>query len=789
VYADIVFQDLEGKAFTYLLSEETNEYESISGARVLVPFRKGLKRGYILRVFKEKPRGIKGIKKVSHVITPVIPPQLFKLALWMCEYYYISAGKMLHALYPAPARISHEERLYPGPRFSKASDLLKKSVPARGISKAVLIKKNKNSFSLVEEALREAILISEIKVKDGKRKKKMLYYQGPEGMPETISPQARRQKEIILRLQAVGGKLPYEEIGPSSALSALEKQGLVAFREEDTNDGHMQERDKEQLLCINELSDKQKEIFRSIDQQLFRGFSVHLIHGITGSGKTEIYLHLMKNVLSRGLDVLYLVPEVALTTHLTRRLEAAFGHRATILHSYMNSKERYQSWSKAFSSRGEIFIGPRSALFTPSSSLGLIIIDEEHESAFKQDESPRYHGRDAAIYRGKIENIPVVLGSATPSVESYYNAVVLNKYKLYSLNERFQTAVLPCVSVVDMRKDVCKGGKTYPFSTEMIRHLEDRFQKKEQSILFINRKGYHTALICKECGAPLECPHCSRLMTYYKERHILQCHLCSYSYPRENARCSTCGKTSFVESGMGTEKIMEKVKQLFPDMKAMRIDGSIVARHETVQSLFGEFEKGKSDLLIGTQMIAKGIDFENVTFVGVISADAMMNMPDFRANERTFQLISQVAGRSGRGRKRGEALIQTWMPAHYVIQSAIRHDYRMFFENEILFRKELGYPPFTRFCRIIFENREQSVLEKEIRALERVLPSLTGPGAEAFFQEFEKTPKRANLYRAFLLIKSKEIGALRQTVAAVQRKAEQERTRVFIDMDPYYLGL
>jgi len=787
VFAEIVFPDLEGRSFTYSIKPGKEEKQAIRGARVLVPFRKGVKTGYILDLKEKPPRGITTIKPVMRIIHPVIPDRLFRLALWMADYYFVSMGKMLHSVYPAPARLGHNEIILPGLLFSMAPQLLKNLVPEKGITKRALLEKGNYQEREIDGFIEKGLIQRRVLVQDGKSKERVIVYTGPETTSPEISARALRQREIVDRLLAVGGSLPLKEFGRSSAVKALEAKGLVAVREVSASRG-----EKKQLLFspfLKALTSEQERVYQDVRKTLDKGFSVHLIHGITGSGKTELYLHLMKDVLKKGRDVLYLVPEVALTAHLTHRLEAALGERVNVLHSYMGRRERYEAWNRAFSSAGEVFIGPRSALFTPSPHLGLIIVDEEHESSFKQEEAPRYNGRDAAVYRGKEEGIPVLLGSATPSVESYYNAVHLKKYRLHILKERYDTAVLPRVTIVDMRSDSCESGKTYPFSREMLNQLRKRKERGEQSILFMNRKGYHTALICSQCGTPLECRHCSHLLTYYKGRHVLQCHLCSSHFSREDVRCSQCGGNIFTESGMGTEKIDERVKELLPELTVMRIDGSTVGRHDTAKALFREFEKGGADILIGTQMVAKGIDFENVTFVGVLSADAMMNLPDFRANERTFQLISQVCGRSGRGKKEGEALIQTWMPHHYVLQSALAHDYEAFFASELAFRKELGYPPFTRICRIIFENREKSVLEKECKELEKQLERISGPAVTAIFQVFEKTPRRSDFYRAFLLLRSSELRELRRAVFSVKERCRKMKSRILVDMDPAYLGL
>ncbi len=500
------------------------------------------------------------------------------------------------------------------------------------------------------------------------------------------------------------------------------------------------------------LTPTQKEIVEDLKAALRKHvFSPFLLHGITGSGKTEIYLRIIQEALLQKKEALVLVPEISLTPQLLSRFEAHFSGKIAVLHSRLTAAQRREEWLKIKNKKVSITIGARSALFAPFENMGVIIVDEEHDGSFKQEEKVRYHAKDMALIRGQLERAVVVLGSATPSLESYFNAQ-RQKLKLLRLPERISNAKLPCVEIVDLKKTQAI------FSDSLLKALGEVLLHKNQAILLLNRRGYAPVQLCQECGYSAKCPHCSVSLTVYSYQQKLICHYCSHTILLK-AQCPDCASNAFTSLGLGTEKVEEELRRFFPEARVARMDRSSTQKKNTLGSLLSDFSKRKIDILIGTQMVAKGHDFPNVTLVGVILADVSLHVPDFRAPERTFQLLTQVAGRAGRGNQGGRVIIQTFNPAHYSLQFAKTHDTVGFYQKELLVRQELQYPPFsklvhlkvshvlekkgftkiqelTKVCRLILKNAP------ELSALE-----LLGPAPAPLFKLKDK-------YRFHLLLKS-----------------------------------
>ncbi len=440
--------------------------------------------------------------------------------------------------------------------------------------------------------------------------------------------------------------------------------------------------------------------------------SVFLLYGVTGSGKTEVYLQAIDRALDLGRGAIVLVPEISLTPQTVERFKARFsgGRHATlvaVLHSHLSAGERHDEWHKIRQGRARIVIGARSAIFAPVEPLGLIIVDEEHEHSYKQEEAPRYNARDVAVVRGRMEGAVVVLGSATPSMESYSNAKK-NKYSLLEMPTRIDDRKLPLVRVVDMRSEARKEKGPPIFSHPLKEALHQRLERKEQSMLFLNRRGFSTSLQCPKCGYVAGCPNCSISLTFHRAQGLLRCHVCSHSAPAPT-RCPepSCGNPGIRYSGLGTEKVEDTLRKLFPQARVARMDSDTLKRKEDYRQVLGDFRTGKIDILVGTQMIAKGLHFPNVTLVGIVYADLSLHMPDFRAGERTFQLLTQVSGRAGRGDVEGEVFVQAFTPYHPAIQYARRHDFIGFYEQEIEHRQELQYPPFSRIAMITLKGRNE----------------------------------------------------------------------------------
>jgi primosomal protein N' (replication factor Y) len=446
---------------------------------------------------------------------------------------------------------------------------------------------------------------------------------------------------------------------------------------------------------------------------------------VTGSGKTEVYLQAIDRVLKQGKGAIVLVPEIALTPQTVERFVGRFGRRVAVLHSHLSQGERHDEWHRVRDGKADIVIGARSAVFAPMPNLGLIVVDEEHEPSYKQEDAPRYNARDVAVMRGHLQPCAVILGSATPSLESWHNARV-GKYRLAVLPHRADNRKMPAVGVVDMRIETQRAGHPSVLSKELIEAIRCRLDRAEQTILFLNRRGYSSSLICPKCGYVAQCDQCSVSYTYHRSTEELRCHICGGNR-KVPAKCPSCQDPAFKFAGMGTQRVEAIIRKCFPHARIQRMDTDVTGCKDAYERILGDFRVGKIDILVGTQMIAKGLHFPNVTLVGVVYADLSLHMPDFRAGERSFQLLAQVAGRAGRGEVSGEVLVQTYTPHHVAIQTARRADYEAFCDQELEFRRELGYPPYSHLICVTLRGRSSeqtlfftSALAKKLKPL---LPS------------------------------------------------------------------
>jgi primosomal protein N' (replication factor Y) len=516
-----------------------------------------------------------------------------------------------------------------------------------------------------------------------------------------------------------------------------------------------------------------------VAQKKYRPF---LLHGVTGSGKTEVYFRTAERCLAGERGALLLVPEIALTPILLRAAAARFGETVSVLHSGLSAAERHAQWWRIREGAARVVIGARSAVFAPLPDVGLIIVDEEHEASYKQEESPRYHARDVAVVRAKLEGAPVVLGSATPSLESYANAAA-GKYRLVALPARIGPRGLPNVEVVDRRAVLRSGGD--PVLTPPLREaLEQRLARKEQSLLLLNRRGYATSLVCRECGLPALCPNCSVALTLHHGGRSALCHYCAYE-SRTPGACTYCKGAYLKLTGYGTEKVVEAVKAALPEARVDRLDRDLAERRGAVERVLAAFEKGETDVLVGTQMIAKGHDFPRVTLVGVIDADVGLGLPDFRAAERTFQLLTQVAGRAGRAQLAGEVILQSHLPDHYALRLACAQDYAAFFEREMEFRRTMSYPPTTALLNLVLRGRDPREVAKGAAALGRTLRERADGKFRVLGPAAAPLAKLRGEHRYQVLLKGQR-RAMREAVrtALVAQYGEARWPGVAVDVDP-----
>lgn len=713
------------------------------GSRVKVPFGSRLVLGSVTAIVKESAYpSLKNINKVlgEHAL---IPPKVFELARWIGEYYSCPLDVTLKSVLPESVR--HEDPSWKERLVVRA--LMAAEMPPD------LTKRQREIMEALraKESVQLAPFLKEMKTTPGTLRR--LEEQHLLTIVPEISERDPYANEVILPTQAL-------------ALNPEQEEALRQIR--------------------SAMSSAMKDEFAS------RAF---LLHGVTGSGKTEVYLQGIAEALSQGMGAIVLVPEISLTPQTVERFKARFssGELKTlvaVLHSHLSAGERHDEWQKIRQKRARIVIGARSAIFAPVEKLGLIIVDEEHEHSYKQEESPRYHARDVAVKRAQLEEAVVVLGSATPSLESYYNAKN-GKYRLLQMPTRADDKTMPVVRVVDMRMEARKEKGTPIFSRPLRDQISRRLENREQVILFLNRRGYASSLQCPKCGYVAGCPNCSISLTYHRKVQRLICHICGHNATAPLV-CpeASCKNPAIRYSGVGTERVEETLVKLFPQARIARMDSDTLKRKDDFRRILGDFRTGKIDILVGTQMIAKGLHFPNVTLVGIIFADLALHMPDFRAGERTFQLLTQVAGRAGRGEVEGEVVVQAFTPFHPAIQYARRHDFEGFYEQEIEFREQLKYPPLSRIALLTFRGRNEEkaslCAEQVARELEKELPKIgevliCGPAPAPLL-------KAENFYRYQIMLRGQNMPRLSRYLSTLQEKMRMpEDITMSVDIDPVNL--
>ncbi len=734
MFCHVVFPLPFKNAFTYSIPDQLKDPVEI-GKRVIAPFGKRVLTGFVIGV-SESTDLKERIKPIRDVLDerPIFDSASLKFYEWISEYYLSSLGEALKNSVPYGTEIEskrkvvsdrdfclklfNQERKKSFLRAKLLSVLSKKEI--HSVSQIQKELKNRNIYSLLGsmEKIGAVTLLNEIDTAKV-RVKMVKFVKLFKSLDETyhvipeIEKKSTKQVVILLDLLSTQEPVSLSELlkktnSPSSSVTSLEKKGLVEVFEKEVERVYS-ETYKEEIKQIT-LTDRQQQIVGRISQSVENNlFETFLIHGVTGSGKTQVYIELAKKVVEKGKNVIILVPEISLTPQITSRFHNHFGNLTAVLHSKMSLGERYDSWRGIIAEKYKVVIGPRSALFAPLKNIGLIVVDEEHDQSYKQhDLVPKYHARDAAIIRARFESCPVVLGSATPSVESMYNALN-GKFTLLELPDRIDNAKLPEIKLVDVTIEKKKKRMESIFSRTMLDEVALRLQKKENVIVLQNRRGFATQVFCNDCGEVVMCPDCSVSMVHHLSKNILQCHYCGIIKPVPKA-CSICGSIELKFYGTGTQRVEDELDYYFPNAKIERVDSDTMNRKGKLGEILNSFRKGEIDILVGTQMVSKGLDFSNVTLVGVVAAETSLWIPDFRADERTFQLLTQVSGRSGRSEKEGEVIIQTQNGKHFVLQKVLANDYRGFYEKEIGLREQGGYPPFTRIGLVEIKD------EKEDRA-------------------------------------------------------------------------
>ncbi len=742
------------------------------GSRVQVPFGSRKVLGCVTALAEQSAHDkLKPIIKVIGAQT-LVTPKVLRLARWIGDYYCCAPEIALKSVLPEVVRKE---------RAGWREQLVVRALPFTG-ELPKLAKRQRDVWNIVEERrelpLQELIALAETTAATIRR----LEDKGLVSISAEISERDPYAREHILPTQPL--PLNPAQLKALEAITRAMVPPAAAPAE------------------LNTQNSKLKTVF--------------LLHGVTGSGKTEVYLQALAHALARGRGGIVLVPEISLTPQTVERFKARFSHGpqqtlVAVLHSHLSAGERHDEWHKIRQGRARIVIGARSAIFAPVDPLGLIIVDEEHEQTYKQEEAPRYHARDVAIMRGQMEGATVVLGSATPSLESYFNGRK-GKYTLLELPERVDDQRLPHVRIVDMRQEARREKGIPIFSPQLKEAIAQRLERGEQTILFLNRRGYSSSLQCPLCGFVAQCPNCSVSLTYHRHEQQLRCHVCAHHEPVP-AVCPNpkCRNPQIRYAGLGTQKVEETLAKLFPDARVTRMDSDALKRKEDYRRILGDFRTGKIDILLGTQMIAKGLHFPNVTLVGIIYADLALHQPDFRAGERTFQLLTQVAGRAGRGDIEGEVVVQAFTPFHPAIQYARRHDFNGFYEQELEFREQLRYPPFSRIALLTLKGRNEDKVkfsaEHLKRELEKVLkeneplvrpsPALSpSDGARSALSDLilagpAPAPllRAESFYRYQIMLRVQRMSALsRELAQIIQSLTLPEDITLSVDIDPVDLA-
>ncbi len=813
IFAEVILPLPIAKNYTYRVPFSLNT-EAATGKRVVVQFGKSKIYTGVIRLLSEKAPEKYEAKYLMDILDeePLIIPQQLAFWEWIAGYYLCNLGEVMNAALPTALKLASETRIMLNPDFGfDKADLndkefliidaleiqpeltvseVSKLLGQKTVMPVLKLLFNKNIINIVEEVNERY-----------KPRKRSFYslnpvYRQPEQLKELfelLEKRAPKQLDAVLTLlqlikqkQQVT-KAELEEAGQVSTavLKALVEKEVFLLEQKVVSRFSAAGEETESGFILNE---PQEKAFQQVKDQ-FEKKDVVLLHGITSSGKTQIYVRLIEAMIESGKQILFLLPEIALTTHIIERLRQYFGNKIGVYHSRFNDNERVEVWNKVLNGEYRVVLGARSSVFLPFNNLGLIIVDEEHESSYKQfDPAPRYHARDAAIYLSTLYKAKVLLGSATPSLESYYNATQ-HKYGLVKLNTRFGEAVLPEIQVVSIPEETKNKTMQSHFSNVLMENIQSALEKKEQAILFQNRRGYVPLLICKTCGFTPKCINCDVSLTLHKSTGKLHCHYCGYKEDVYSV-CPACGSVHLEQKGYGTEKIEDELSLLLPNARIARMDLDTTRSKMAFQNILSDLEDKKTDILVGTQMVAKGLDFSDVTVIGIVNADSLLKFPDYRANERSFQMLAQVSGRAGRRGKKGKVVIQTYDPHHRIIDQVIRNDYAEMYEMEMAERLQFKYPPFYRMIQLDVKHKNPEALHHQAEYLGNALKKQFGN--RVIGPEFPLINRIRNYYIKTIILKIEKEGTsmvrvkniLKETILQFQTEKISKGNLLRIDVDP-----
>ena len=816
-YVDVIVPLPIASQYTYSLPPELEESVQ-EGCRVVVSFgRKKFYTAIVTKVHYAAPEGYE-TKDIEEVLdaSPIILPRQFEFWEWLSTYYLCTLGDVYKAAVPSGMKLESETVVVYNDEFEATQALsdneqrlldLLSADKEQCVTQLQRVLGVKNVLPIVKRLLdKEAIFVKEDLKRNYKPRTESRVRLSNRELSETDMmtlfnelSRAKKQLAVLMKYVELSGWA-----GRGECLKEVTKKELLQKADATTTifnglvdkgifEVYYQEigrLDKSEVSTSegNALNSSQQKAFTSILES-FRQKNVCLLHGVTSSGKTEVYIHLIQEVLKQGKQVLYLLPEIALTTQITERLKRVFGKRLGVYHSKFPDAERVEIWQKQLGDQEyDVVLGVRSSIFLPFKKLGLVIVDEEHENTYKQqDPAPRYHARSSAIMLASMYGAKVLLGTATPSVETYFNATN-GKYGLVELKERYQDIRLPHIEQVDIKELAHQKRMQGPFSPMLVKEIHDTLERKEQVILFQNRRGFAPMVECHTCGWVPKCKHCDVSLTYHKGLNVLTCHYCgcTYQVPRS---CPACGGVELQHKGFGTERIEDDIKLIFPEARVARMDLDTTRTRAAYEKIIADFEEGKTDIVIGTQMVSKGLDFQHVSVVGILNADSMLNYPDFRSYERAFQLMAQVAGRAGRKNKQGLVILQTKSPDLPVIHQVMRNDYEQLYVDQLAERQMFRYPPFYRLIYVYLKHRKESVLELASETMAQHLR--IGLGDRVLGPDKPPVARIQTLYIKKMIVKVEQTASMakvRDYLLSVQRTiVEDERFRslvVYYDVDP-----
>ena len=823
LFADVLLPLPVKGTFTYRVPFELNEFVK-EGQRVAVQFgRKKIYAGLIKKLHENVPEY--SPKYLLYLIDeePLINRIQYNFWEWIAAYYMSTEGEVMNAALPSAFKLASESKVVLSPIFVPDHSIMdeyeyqvteallqKKRLTIGEISKQVGFQK---VLPLIRKMIDKQMILMEEELEDGYKPKLVKYvslsdnFQEEQALRElmdNLGKRAFKQLELVMTFISLSRQSDEEENlvlksellkkanTGAAAYNALEEKGVFKTIVKSVS-RFSQDKNQDEFKKVA-LNGHQTEAFEKLKSQ-FEDHRVVLLHGVTSSGKTEMYIRLIENAIKQGKQVLYLLPEIALTTQIIDRLRVYFGNIVGVYHSRYNRNERAEVWKNILGIGPEddtetfqIILGPRSALFLPFDNLGLVIVDEEHDQSYKQyDPAPRYNARDAAIYLATLHNAKVVLGSATPAVETYYNAEI-GKFGLVELTERYGGVKMPEINVVDMRDQMRRRMLQSHFSSVLMNQMKDALDEHHQVILFQNRRGFSLRIECEQCGWVPQCKNCDVTLTYHKKSELLKCHYCGYSTTVPPS-CSDCGNSYLEMQGFGTEKVVEELSLLLPDASIDRMDLDTTRTKNAFTRIITDFENRRTDILTGTQMVTKGLDFDNVHIVGVISADNMLSFPDFRAHERSFQMMSQVSGRAGRNKKQGKVVIQSWQPQHPIIVDVVNHDYLNMYNEQLVQRKKFRYPPYYRLIIIKMKHKDAHVLNEGASIFGKQLRAEFGD--RVYGPEYPLVGRVKSMYIKQIMLKSfrtADMASVKQKILTIREEfrtlARFKSIWIQFDVDP-----